>query len=69
MKKTQIQLHRGILSKTRYIKMEQAQNIIGYYKTPFMTYYPVCNKNDTTGVTYGTGTAYTSRAHEFIPGF
>jgi hypothetical protein len=49
--------------------MEQAQNIIGYYKTPFMTYYPVCNKNDTTGVTYGTGTAYTSRAHEFIPGF
>ena len=26
---------------------------------------PVCNKNNTTGATYGAGTAYSSGAHDF----
>jgi hypothetical protein len=34
----------------------------------FMTYHRVCNKSNTTGTTCGTGTAYPSRAPEFIVG-
>jgi hypothetical protein len=34
-----------------------------------MTFHRVCNKSNTTGVTNGAGTAYTSGAYEFISGF
>ena len=33
-----------------------------------MTYHMVCYKNNTTGVTYGAGTVYSSGAHEFNTG-
>jgi hypothetical protein len=29
----------------------------------------VCNKSNMVGATCGTGTAYTSGAHEFTPGY
>ena len=35
----------------------------------FMTYHRVCHWNNSTGATSGGGTAYTSWAREFIPGF
>jgi len=35
----------------------------------FMTYHLVSNQSNTTSVTCETGTAYTSEALEFIPGF
>jgi len=35
----------------------------------FNTYYQVCNKSNTMGVTSGAGTAYPSRIKELIPGF
>jgi len=31
--------------------------------------YQACNKSNMTGVTYGAGNAYPSRAPEFTPGF
>ena len=33
------------------------------------TYHRICNQINTTGATSGTGTAYPSGAHEYIPGF
>ena len=35
----------------------------------FMTYHRVCYKSKTTGAGRGTGTAYPSGAHKFIPDF
>ena len=35
----------------------------------WLTYHRVCNKSNTTSVICGAGTAHSSGAHEFTPGF
>ena len=43
--------------------------LLCYVLSSFMTNHRVCNYINTTGVTSGAGTAYSSGASEFIPGF
>ena len=43
--------------------------LLCYVLSSFMTNHRVCNYINTTGVTSGAGTAYSSGAPEFIPGF
>jgi hypothetical protein len=53
------------LSMDKHFTQIQLKVII----SSFIIYYRMCNKSNTTGVTYRAGTVYPSGEHEFTPGF
>jgi len=53
------------LSMDKYFTQIQLKVIL----SSFIIYYRMCNKSNTTGVTYRAGTGYPSGGHEFTPDF